>query len=220
MKKQEEDKLKKAIEEEKELARKISQLETQLQTIYQNIGADKNKLEHLNAEAAEAKEIIEEQRVYDSIVQAFSKNGIPAFILKSQLPAINGELNNILAGIVPFRIFLETEVGSNTLDVFIEDKDSRRVIELASGMEKMIASVAIRVALISLSSLPKPDIFIQDEGMGVIDGNNISKVIELLNTIKNRFKAILIITHVDEIKEAASTILSIHDNGSESFISN
>lgn len=208
------------IEEEKELARKISQLETQLQTIYQNIGADKNKLEHLNAEAAEAKEIIEEQRVYDSIVQAFSKNGIPAFILKSQLPAINAELNNILAGIVPFRIFLETEVGSNTLDVFIEDKDSRRVIELASGMEKMIASVAIRVALISLSSLPKPDIFIQDEGMGVIDGNNISKVIELLNTIKNRFKAILIITHVDEIKEAASTILSIHDNGSESFISN
>lgn len=125
-----------------------------------------------------------------------------------------------MAGIVPFRIFLETEVGSNTLDVFIEDKDSRRVIELASGMEKMIASVAIRVALISLSSLPKPDIFIQDEGMGVIDGNNISKVIELLNTIKNRFKAILIITHVDEIKEAASTILSIHDNGSESFISN
>ena len=208
------------IEEEKELAQKISRIEGQLQIMYQNIGADKNKLEHLISEAAEAKQIIEEQRVYDSIVQAFSKNGIPAFILKSQLPSINAELNSILAGIVPFRIFLETEVGSNTLDVFIEDKDSRRVIELASGMEKMIASIAIRVALISLSSLPKPDIFIQDEGMGVIDSTNISKVIELLNTIKNRFKAILIITHVDEIKEAASTILSIHDNGSESFISN
>ena len=206
------------IEEEKTLASAISDMESNLQQLYVKLGGYTNKLEQLNKEAEEAAKIIEEQKVYDSVVQAFSKNGIPAYVLKNKLPEINAELNNILAGIVSFRIFLETEVGSNSLDVFIEDKDSRRVIELASGMEKMIASLAIRVALISLSSLPKPDIFIIDESFGALDSSNCAKVIELLQTVKNRFKSVLIISHVEEIKEAATNILTIYDNGTESSV--
>jgi DNA repair exonuclease SbcCD ATPase subunit len=207
------------IEEERVLSVSIREMESKLQQLYVKLGGYTNKHEQLTKEATEAARIIEEQKVYDSIVQAFSKNGIPAYVLKNKLPEINAELNNILAGIVSFRIFLETEVGSNTLDVFIEDKDSRRVIELASGMEKMIASLAIRVALISLSSLPKPDIFIIDESFGSLDSSNCAKVIELLQTIKNRFKSILIISHVEEIKEAANNILTIFDNGTESSVS-
>ena len=206
------------IDEERALSVEIRDVETQLQSLYQALGVDTNKLDQLNKEAAESAQIVEEQKIYDSIAQAFSKNGIPAYILKNKLPEINTELNNILAGIVSFRILLETEVGSNTLDVFIEDKDSRRVIELASGMEKMIASLAIRVALITLSSLPKPDIFMLDEGFGSLDSSNVAKVIELLQTIKSRFKSILIISHVEEIKEAASNILTIYDNGVESSV--
>lgn len=207
-----------SIEEERVVSVAIRDIETKLQGLYVKLGGYSNKLEQLDKEATEAVKIIEEQKVYDSIVQAFSKNGIPAYVLKNKLPEINAELNNILAGIVSFRIFLETEVGSNTLDVFIEDKDSRRVIELASGMEKMIASLAIRVALISLSSLPKPDIFIIDESFGSLDSSNCAKVIELLQTIKNRFKSILIISHVEEIKEAATNIVTIYDNGVESCV--
>lgn len=206
------------MEEEKALGTMIRDGETALQKLYVKLGGYTTKLEQLIRESEDAARIVEEQKVYDSIVQAFSKNGIPAYVLKNKLPEINTELNNILAGIVSFRVFLETEVGSNTLDVFLEDKDSRRVIELASGMEKMIASLAIRVALTSLSSLPKPDIFIQDESFGSLDPANCAKVIELLQTIKNRFKSVLIISHVEEIKEAANNILTICDNGVESSI--
>ncbi len=140
-------------------------------------------------------------------------------MLKNKLPAINVQLDGILGGVVPFRLQLETEIGSNALDVFIEDKDSRRVIELASGMEKMIASLALRVALINLSSLPRPDLFIIDESFGSLDSENCARVIELLQSIKSRFKTVLIITHVDEIKEAATTILTINNNGATSSIS-
>jgi DNA repair exonuclease SbcCD ATPase subunit/DNA repair exonuclease SbcCD nuclease subunit len=207
-----------SIEEERVLATTIRDMETKLQQLYVKLGGYTNKLEQLSKEAEEAAKIIEEQKVYDSIVQAFSKNGIPAYVLKNKLPEINAELNNILAGIVSFRIFLETEVGSNTLDVFIEDKDSRRVIELASGMEKMIASLAIRVALISLSSLPKPDIFIIDEGWGVLDANNVGKVLELLQSIKTRFKSMIVISHIDAVKEVANSMITIYDNGNESSV--
>jgi DNA repair exonuclease SbcCD ATPase subunit/predicted phosphodiesterase len=206
------------IEEERVLTVYIREMETKIQQLYVKLGGYTNKLEQLTKEEIEAARILEEQKVCDSIVQAFSKNGIPAYVLKNKLPEINAELNNILAGIVSFRIFLETEVGSNTLDVFIEDKDSRRVIELASGMEKMIASLAIRVALINLSSLPKPDIFIIDEGWGTLDSSNCAKAVELLQTIKSRFKSILVISHVEEIKEAANNILTVYDSGTESKV--
>jgi DNA repair exonuclease SbcCD ATPase subunit/predicted phosphodiesterase len=206
------------IEEERMLSISIRDMESKVEQFYIKLGGCTNKLEQLNKEAEQAVKIIEEQKVYDSIVQAFSKNGIPAYVLKNKLPEINTELNNILAGVVSFRIFLETEVGSNTLDVFIEDKDSRRVIELASGMEKMIASLAIRVALINLSSLPKPDIFIVDEGWGVLDANNIGKVLELLQSIKSRFKSMIVISHIDAVKEVANSMITISDSGIESIV--
>lgn len=207
-----------SVEEERVLSTVMQDIENKLKQLYVKLGAYTNKLEQLAIESTEAARIIEEQKVYDSIAQAFSKNGIPAYVLKNKLPEINAELNNILAGTVSFRIFLETEVGSNSLDVFIEDKDSRRVIELASGMEKMIASLAIRVALINLSSLPKPDIFIIDEGWGVLDANNIGKALELLQSIKARFKSIIVISHIDTVKEVANNMITINNNGTESSV--
>jgi DNA repair exonuclease SbcCD ATPase subunit len=85
-------------------------------------------------------------------------------------------------------------------------------------MEKMIASLAIRVALISLSSLPKPDIFIIDEGWGVLDANNVGKVLELLQSIKTRFKSMIVISHIDAVKEVANSMITIYDNGNESSV--
>lgn len=207
------------IAEEQELEQECKVCEDKLKTLWLQLGAATNKLEHAKQDATKIAEILEEQLVFDSIVRAFSKTGIPAFVLKNKLPAINEQLDGILGGVVPFRLQLETEIGSNALDVFIEDRDSRRVIELASGMEKMIASLALRVALINLSSLPRPDLFIIDESFGSLDSENCTRVIELLQSIKSRFKTVLIITHVDEIKEAATTILTINNNGATSSIS-
>jgi DNA repair exonuclease SbcCD ATPase subunit len=189
-----------------------------LHQLYMLIGKHTNQLELTAKQEEEASRIIEEQKVYDSVAQAFSKNGIPAYVLKNKLPEINTELQNILGGIVPFHITLETEPGSNSLDVMIEDNESRRVIELASGMEKMIASLAIRVALINLSSLPKLDMLMIDEGWGVLDANNVGKVLELIQSIKTRFKSMVIISHIDAVKEVADNMITICDNGTESNV--
>lgn len=207
------------IVEEQDLEQECKACEEKLKALWLQLGAATNKLEQVKHDATKIAEILEQQLVFDSIVRAFSKTGIPAFVLKNKLPAINTQLDGILGGVVPFRLQLETEIGSNALDVFIEDRDSRRVIELASGMEKMVASLALRVALINLSSLPRPDLFIIDESFGSLDSENCGRVIELLQSIKSRFKTVLIITHVDEIKEAATTILTINSNGPTSSIS-
>ena len=202
----------------KNTEQELRDVESELVKAYKAIGAKSAEEDELSRDEEEAKQILHKQRVLDSITQAFSKTGIPTIVLKHKLPEINDELENILAGIAPFRIYLKTETDSNNLDVFIEDDNSTRVIELASGMEKVISSLALRVALLSLSSLPKPDMFIVDEGWGALSSANRAKAIELLNSLKARFKLVFVISHIDEIKEAADTIITIKDVGGRSSI--
>jgi exonuclease SbcC len=139
-------------------------------------------------------------------------------ILKNQLPAINLELEKILSGIFDFKIELETDTSSNVMDVFLVDKDGRRIIETASGMEKTIASMALRVALTNLSSLPKSDIFIMDEGFGPLDETSIYQCLQLMNLLKTYFRVILVITHIAPVKEIADKLIEIKNEGQTSFV--
>ena len=198
--------------------KQLSSSEAKLSQLFMEMGADKNKLLQLEQEKEEAYKLNGELKIVDSVAQGFSKSGIPAIVLKTQLPAINSELEKILTGIVDFRLSLETEVNSNSLEVYIEDAHSRRVIELASGMEKMISSLAIRVALINLSSLPKPDIFIIDEGFGTLDEEGLQKCMQLLTLLKSYFKTVLVISHIPQIKEVADRIIEIKNDGQESSV--
>ena len=139
-------------------------------------------------------------------------------ILKTQLPSINEELDKILMGVTDFKIVLENDLSSNSMDVYLEDMHSRRVIELGSGMEKTIASLAIRVALINISSIPRSDIFIVDEGFTALDEENMQSCLEMLNMLRTYFKSVLIISHEPAIKEVADRILEVKNDGIESKI--
>jgi DNA repair exonuclease SbcCD ATPase subunit len=204
--------------QQKQLQTELNAAKDDLQKNTKALGAISNQLLVIEQDKLEAEKLLSEQKVLDAICVAFSKNAIPAMVIESALPFVNAELDNILGGVAPFRVYLKTEVGnSNVLDVYIEDDNSPRVIELASGMEKMIASLALRVALINLSRLPKPDFLVIDEGWDVLDGINVSRAIDLLNSLKTKFKNILVISHVDALKEAADDFISIQNNsGSKS----
>jgi DNA repair exonuclease SbcCD ATPase subunit len=182
------------------------------------IGKDKAKLEQLLKDQAECSVLLNKVRVVESVQAAFHKNGIPAIVLKTQLPAINAELAKLLGGLVDFNITFETEPGSNVMDIYIEDGHSRRVLELGSGMEKMLASIAIRVALTNLSSLPKSDIIILDEGFNALDEEHVGKCLELLQTLKGYFKTVMVISHMQRVKEAADTIIEVVSTGQDSRV--
>ena len=73
-----------------------------------------------------------------------------------------------------------------------------------------MASLAIRVALINMSSLPKSNIFIIDEGFGALDDTNLEACSRLLRSLKKHFNQILIISHVDAIKDAVDNFVEIN----------
>jgi DNA repair exonuclease SbcCD ATPase subunit len=131
--------------------------------------------------------------IYQGFMKAVSKKGIPAQIISSQLPIINAEIAKILNGVVDFTVEFDAQ-DNNRADIFINYGDTKRIIELGSGMEKMISSLAIRVALLNISSLPKPDILIVDEGFGALDENRVTACNLLLTSLKKWFKNILVVS--------------------------
>jgi len=193
----------------KNLRAQINQLDAQRLSLSEQIGLLTSEIEKLQLEKAKYVEILKEWRAYELFMNAVSKKGIPLQIMSAQLPAINTEISKILQGVVGFTVELEADPSSNDMDIFINYGDSRRIIECASGMEKMVSSLAIRVALINISSLPKTDLLIIDEGFGALDEMNVEACNRLLESLKKWFKNILVISHVDAVKDAVDNTIEI-----------
>ena len=181
------------------------------------IGALGDRIESTTSEREEFERKKALWRVYERLIAAYGRNGIPLMILSKELPKINEEIAKILQGVCGFTVVLEND-ESNDIDVFIDYGDSRRPIELGSGMEKMMVSLAIRVALINVSSLPKSDLFIVDEGFGALDEGNIEACNRLFDSLRKFFKTVLVISHVDGIKEGVDSMIEIVKNGKDSHI--
>jgi len=175
-------------------------------------------LEKISEEKIAKDILLEKMKVHELVTVAFSKKGLPLIITKSQLPVINAEIAKILHGIVDFTIELENDENTDSSEIYINYGDSRRVVELCSGMEKTIASLAIRVAMVNVSSLPKPNIFIVDEGFGTLDDAAVEACNRLLVSLKKYFKVILIITHVDGVKDVVDHVLEIMKSEKDSKV--
>ena len=119
---------------------------------------------------------------------------------------------------VGFTVSLEADLESNSMDIYIDYGDSKRIIELASGMEKMMASLAIRVALINISTLPKTNMLIIDEGFGSLDETNLESCSKLLVSLKKWFRNIIIISHIDAIKDIVDNSIDIMKHGVDSHV--
>ena len=85
-------------------------------------------------------------------------------------------------------------------------------------MEKTIASIALRVALVNISSMSKSDMLVIDEGFGTLDDAGVEACNRLLTSLKKYFRLILVITHVDGIKDIADHVLEITKNEKDSKV--
>lgn len=196
----------------------IFDLESFIKKENREIFSLENDYKDLELEEQKYNKIIEEWKIYDLYSQAVSKKGIPTMLIGSYLPKINKEIESILSGVTSFKVKILDDENNSNLNVYIDYGDSIRIIECASGMEKMMASIAIRVALTNISTLPKSDIFIIDEGFGALDASNIEACAKLLKSLKKYFKTILIISHIDAIKDVVDKNLEVTVKGNDSYV--
>jgi len=145
---------------------------------------------------------------YDLFAQATHTNGISYGIIKSMLSIINSEISSILSSIVDFEIMIADD--GDSLEIYLKHpKFDPRPLSMGSGAEKTLASMAIRLALISVSSLPKSDFFILDEPATALDADHMDGFVRLLQMVKSHFKTVLLITHLENLKDVVDTSIDI-----------
>ena len=81
-----------------------------------------------------------------------------------------------------------------------------------------MSALAIRVALTNVSELSKSNFFIIDEGFGALDDGNIEACSRFLESLKKWFRVIMIISHVDALKDAVDNVLEISKDGKDAFV--
>ena len=186
---------------------KLEKIETQYNScheqtleLYKDVGSLEQKVESIQEQKQEYINLQEEYSAYDLYMRCMHTSGIAYDIIKRKLPVINQEIAKVLANIVDFEIFFED--SGKKFDIFIKHpKHEPRPIEMASGAEKTLCAMAIRLALLSVSSLPKSDLFILDEPGTALDEENMEGFIRILELIKVYFKNVLLISHLDSLKD-------------------
>lgn len=190
------------------LVSNIKVLDEQKVRIAMRRGSISNEIVKLNEEKETFRVLKSKWRLYELFIQASSKKGVPTQVIQSQFPVINEEIARTLQGVVDYTLRFERDTDGGT-EIYIDYGDSKRLIELGSGMEKMISSLAIRVALQNASSLPRPDFLIIDEGFGTLDDTNVVACNRLLISLKRLFNDVVVISHIDGIKDIVDNVIEV-----------
>ncbi len=157
-------------------------------------------------------EVEEERIVYMYYCNAMHRNGIPVSVLKQYIPKVNYEMNRVLSTVVPFGVYLKVEDDSTKIDIVMRydnDIDDTRPASMASGMERLMINFAIRYALIAISNMNRPNVWVIDEGFGVLSTENLSFVKLFFDNTRDIFENIVIITHIEELKDIANWVYNI-----------
>ncbi|MDP2731386.1 MAG: SMC family ATPase [Dehalococcoidales bacterium] len=193
---------------------------TQQKQDQERVGNIKGKLQHFSELELRAKEkeellgqVSKEEAIYRDLAQAFGKKGIQAWLIELALPEIELEANRLLGRMTDNRMHVKIETqretkrrdSVETLDIKIADELGTRDYEMFSGGEAFRINFAIRIALSKLlarrAGAPLPTLII-DEGFGTQDSVGLEKLKEAISSIQDDFEKIIVITHIEEFRDA------------------
>ncbi len=155
----------------------------------------------------------EQQGIYEQLRNAFSKNGIPAMVIEAAIPELEEATNHLLRRMTSGRLVVrfdtqrEKKTGgvAETFDIWISDELGTRDYSLYSGGEAFRVNFAIRVAISQLlarrAGATLRTLFI-DEGFGTQDAEGRDRLVEAITAIQDDFDLVLVITHIDELRDA------------------
>jgi len=177
-------------------------------TLMSEEGATRRQITEAREKIQQIDDAEKDYIAYDLFSKAMHANGVSYQVIKSMLPIINSEISSILSTLVNFEVFFDN-VGDK-LEIYIKHpKYDPRPLSMGSGAEKTIASMAIRLGLISVTNLPKSELFILDEPATTLDEEHMEGFIRLLQMIKGQFKTVLLISHLESLKDIVDMTIDI-----------
>jgi DNA repair exonuclease SbcCD ATPase subunit len=176
-----------------DIFKKHTTLESQQQTIKERI--------------EEVKDLENKNKLYEYYLNSLSKDGVSLELIEKAIPMLEGEINNILSQIVEFG--MELELDGKNINANLVYGDQKWSLELCSGMERFISGLAIRIALINVSNLPRPNFLVIDEGFGTLDNENLTSLYMLFSYLKTQFDFVMVISHIDSMRDMVDTLMEI-----------
>ncbi|RRR77560.1 MAG: SMC family ATPase [Candidatus Viridilinea halotolerans] len=168
------------------------------------------------AELAQRREaeqqLVAQHSLFAELTEAFGKKGVQAMLIEQAVPQIEDEANRLLGRMTDGQMHLsldmqrETKKGDTveTLEIKIADALGTRIYDAFSGGEAMRVNFAIRIALSRLLARragARLETLVIDEGFGTLDALGRERMVEAITTVQNDFKRIIVITHIDELKD-------------------
>jgi DNA repair exonuclease SbcCD ATPase subunit len=194
-----------------QISKSIKDLTKELNKINSNILINETNKTNLDNEIKNIIEVEQKIHDYELYLKLVSRDGIPQLIINDALPIIENEVNTVLDHMMAgFQLGITNE--EKNINLYIRYNDQEWPLNLSSGMEKFVSSLALRVGLINVSNLPSPNFLVIDEGFGSLDSENLSNMRGAFDYLKTRFESVFIISHLDTIKDFMDYLLPINVN--------
>jgi DNA repair exonuclease SbcCD ATPase subunit len=197
-------------ETQKVIRNELRQVIQFLESRYTKQGVLEQKMSEIKEDLASAAVLRQEYDAYERYARAMSKDGISRMIISENVGLINKEIEKILSQGVEFTVELESSENGKAVEIYFKHpKSHKRVIELCSGMEKTLAAIAIRAALVNITTLPKSNIFVIDEAFDSLDSEYMASLVSILEHLKQQFDTVIVITHIDSFKDVVDYTIEI-----------
>lgn len=137
------------------------------------------------------------------------------YVITRSLADVCDYANDILAKIAGFTVATCLEGEAIKFSLCVSENGKQISMELASGFQQFICAIVFRLALTN-TMFSSADFMIIDEGFGAVDSGNLTKCIDLLMSIKDSYKFMMIISHIDTLHVSMDCEIGISSTGSAS----
>jgi DNA repair exonuclease SbcCD ATPase subunit len=195
-----------------EIDDEIKKVTKDIASVNGSISSISSFIEGIKGKMNDVKELEEKNRLYTYYLDAVKRDGIPYELISKALPVIENEVNNILSQVVDFGVVMDVDGKSINAKIVYDDQEWP--LEMCSGMEKFVSGLAIRVALINVCNLPRPNFLVIDEGFGTLDSDNLSSLFMMMQYLKTQFDFIWVISHLEQMRDIVDGLIEIKkENG-------
>ncbi|MEM2107000.1 MAG: SMC family ATPase [Candidatus Bathyarchaeia archaeon] len=229
--------LKPIIESYRNLEDDRRRVEEDLRRIERELGVEKANRDRAKKDLAEIQQAkTEHERIVEQIGQedrlraayeylekkVFHKDGIPTAILREIIPEIEQETSKILRELsggrmdIRFTLGRKTKAGKTTEELIVEavDQTGSHPVSRYSGGERMRINLALRLGVSEVITKRsgykgRVETLIVDEGFGPLDDEGRRATVEILQALRQRFKKIVVISHIDDVREAFESRLIV-----------
>ena len=196
--------------ETKDQALMMKKLE--LKTLQQN-------LERFQEKQTQLYELQRQKECETTLCKVLDKDGLPLYLLKHKMEDMQFLMNELIAPFLPkkkIRFFIDQK----TIEFgIVSESEPDKLCTYFGGMESFIIELVVKLTFSKFSILPRSNFFIIDEGISVLDQENVSNICFLFNFLSSLVTNVLLISHLPQIQDFVDKSIHISKHENKSHVS-